>query len=309
MLVAVALMRRESSPSSAAERPDDAGKLPPAPYCAAGLEHVPGNGCFAQANRPAPRPLVVYLHGLHTDATMREELDRQARVARQATERGFDVLALRGAIGGCDRYPEMYCWPSNERTAERGPGVVASWEPALRAARERGAAGPRYLLGFSNGGYFAALVMTRALVPFEAITIAHGGPVEPVQARGAKPPALLLMADEDAALPEMMRLDVALSREKWPHASVAREGGHALTDSDVGNALGFFTRVTSEGIAAATARVAGHTPRMPAVERDAGAPQREEPGDASVVSRAAPSASAPATTDDPIHDMTEDVTP
>jgi predicted esterase len=236
--------------------------------CAARLEPTPGGGCLARASASAPRPLLVYLHGLHTDANVGEELDRQARVARLANERGVDMLALRGRLGACERLPETYCWPSNERTADRGPAVVAGWEPALAAATRRGASGARYLLGFSNGGYFAALVATRALVPFDAVAIAHGGPVEPVRARGAKPPVLLLTADDDASLPEMKRLDVALGRERWPHAIASRDGGHELTDGDIESALGFVLRASREGVPAAAARLVGHTPRARAGERE-----------------------------------------
>lgn len=238
--------------------------------CASGLEPVAGGGCYAASAKPSPRPLVVYLHGLHSEANLGEELDRQARVARIATERGFDVLALRGRLGGCERVPALVCWPSNERSADRGPETVAAWEPALAEAARRGGRGARHLLGFSNGGYFAALVATRALAPFESVVVAHGGPVEPTRARGAKPPMLLLTADEDAALPEMLRLDAGLGRERWPHAIVAREGGHALTDGDIANALTFFSRASREGAAQIATRLAGHAPRAVVEPRDAG---------------------------------------
>lgn len=275
VLAGIALANRNGAPRAAVLPPADAGRLAPVPFCASGLEHVPGEGCYAASTKPAPRPLLVYLHGLHTDATMGEELERQARVARIATAKGFDVLALRGRLGVCERLPEDYCWPSNERVADRGPSTVAAWEPALAAARARGGGGPRYLLGFSNGGYFAALVATRALVAFDAIAVAHGGPVEPTQARGAKPPMLLLMAEDDAAYGEMMRLATGLAREKWPHASVAREGGHALTESDVTNAVTFFARASAEGAGAIAARLAGHAPRPVAelARADAGEPR------------------------------------
>lgn len=268
------------------------------PSCGAGLELVAGGACYAAAGGAAGRPLVVYLHGLHTSVTLRDELERQARVARIATAKGFDVLAPRGLEGACERVPEMFCWPSNERVAERGPAAVAGWGLALAAARGRGATGPRYLLGFSNGGYFASLVATRALAPFEAITVAHGGPVEPVRAEGAKPPMLLLMTDDDAALGEMMRLDASLSREKWPHASTARDGGHALTDQDVTNAVTFFGRVAKEGVPAMTARLTGHTPRAPAPETaESVASSRTTPS-----ADPPPAATAPASAPDPAPD-------
>jgi hypothetical protein len=71
------------------------------PFCASGLQPVAGGACYAaphDAPPDSPLPLVIYLHGLFEKGPMEdEERDRQRRVARQATARGFAVLALRGA--------------------------------------------------------------------------------------------------------------------------------------------------------------------------------------------------------------------
>jgi dienelactone hydrolase len=106
--------------------------------------------------------------------------------------------------------------------------------------------GPNVLFGFSNGAYFATLVATRALGAFDAIAIAHGGPVPPTRANGKKPPLLLLTADDDPSDGEMRQLDAELAREKWPHELVSREGGHALPDADIAFALSFFDRALRE---------------------------------------------------------------
>ncbi len=301
VLTAILVVRRRGTTRDelpAADGGEVVGSGGSFPSCGAGLELVAGGACFAAAaGSPAGRPLLVYLHGLHTNVTLKDELERQARVARIGAARGFDVLAPRGLEGACERVPEMFCWPSNERVAERGAGAVAAWAPALAAARSRGATGPMYLLGFSNGGYFAALIATRALAPFAAITVAHGGPVEPVRAEGARSPMLLLMADDDAALGEMMRLDASLSREKWPHASRAREGGHALTEQDVTNAVTFFARVSTEGVPAMIARLSGHPPRAPVPETAESVASTRTSSSAeppaSAATPAAPSATAP----------------
>src|SRR5205823_5076886 len=97
-----------------------------------------------------------------------------------------------------------------------------------------------------NGGYFAALIATRDLAQFDAITIAHAGGVAPTKASGKKPPILLLTADDDPSDPEVMTLHSELSRERWPHAVVAREGGHALPEYDVNVALTFFQRIEKD---------------------------------------------------------------
>jgi hypothetical protein len=71
----------------------------------------------------------------------------------------------------------------------------------------------------------------------------------------------------------MVRLDDELSRENWPHEHSARSGGHALTDSDIDAALGFFGQVRAEP-SVVRAPASGHRPR--ARDQD-GATARPDP--------------------------------
>jgi predicted esterase len=227
-------------------------------WCADGLDPVEGGACFAAPSEPRhPVTLVVYLHGRYADDGVREEADRQSRLARLATERGFALLAPHGARGECSApaYGAYFCWPSNPRNAGDGPAFVARFAPAVARARRRLGPGPNVLFGFSNGAYFAALIATRALARFDAVVVAHGGPpwsdsdespLGAVDAGASAPPMLLVTADDDAADPEMRKLDGTLTLAGWPHALVAREGGHSLPDWDIDVALTFFRRVLRE---------------------------------------------------------------
>jgi predicted esterase len=220
-------------------------------WCASDLTPIAGGGCFAApANVAAPVPLLVYLHGRYDPKMIPEELERQNRLARRGTAKGFAVLALHGVQGECTQ-PELadyWCWPSNPRNADHGSAFVGRFGPAMTEARRRVGQGPNVLLGFSNGAYFATLIATRALAPFDAIAIAHGGPVPPTHAAGAKTSVLLITADDDPSDPEMRQLDAELTQEKWPHDLVAREGVHALLDWDVDIALAFFARARKESV-------------------------------------------------------------
>jgi hypothetical protein len=151
--------------------------------------------------------------------------------------------------------------------AERARDFVDAWPEAIDAARRRAGKGPLYVLGFSSGGYFAALLAARSLFAADAFVIAHGGPVEPIRGRGTGSPILLLSADDDVAQAEMCRLDDDLTREQWPHDHRARDGAHGLTDGDIDVALTFFTRIAREGLPL-TPALAGHAPRWR--EREAG---------------------------------------
>ena len=218
-------------------------------WCAASLEPIAGDGCFAPARESnKPSALLVYLHGRYWAETEPGEMERQTRVARMAAARGYAVLTLRGMQGQCTdpQLAAWWCWPSNERNAADGPAFVARWSHALAEAERRARPTRRVLLGFSNGGYFAALIASRALAPFDAVTIAHAGPVGAMSPLGGKPPVLLVDADDDPSSPEILRLDSDLARESWPHEMVIREGGHALPEWDIDMSLTFFDRVRTE---------------------------------------------------------------
>jgi predicted esterase len=133
-----------------------------------------------------------------------------------------------------------YCWPTAEATADKE--TLRQWSHLVDEAQRRSGVSRHYLLGFSSGGYFAGLVASRGWAAFDAVAIAHGGPVEPVHAFGAMPPMLLLSADDDVAQIDMMRLDDDLRREGWPHDAYARDGVHGLADADIDAALAFFSR-------------------------------------------------------------------
>jgi len=244
---AIAWMPQRADAPAVVPVVDDAGIVE---WCADGLTAIAGGGCLgAPAKTDGKRtPLLVYVHGRYSPKTVSDELARQRRVARMGTARGFGVLALRGTQGECTQ-PELadtWCWPSNPRNADHGAAYVERFAPALQAAKAQLGDGPTVLLGFSNGAYFATLIATRGLFHFDAIAIAHGGPVPPTRAAGVTPPLLLLTADDDPSDGEMRQLDSELAREKWPHELVSREGTHELPEVDIDFALTFFDRALRE---------------------------------------------------------------
>jgi dienelactone hydrolase len=232
--------------------PDDPGPPEVAPVgkampCGAGLEPIASRACFASPASKGPWPVVLYLHGIFDPAAPAEELGRQAHVAALARERGFAVLALWGRVGQCSapEYASRVCWPSNERNSEDGPSFVADWSAPLALAAKRGASGGRYVLGFSNGAYFAGLLAERAWFDARAFVVARGGPVQPVKPAGKKYPILLTLSEGDPSRDEMTKLDEQLTAAAWAHERFVSQGGHALPDADIAAALKFF--VEQEG--------------------------------------------------------------
>lgn len=246
--VATALaMRRprvEEVPTVAA-RVVTPAEVPAADWCAPGFDPIPGGACFAMPpTHQVPSSLIVYLHGRYSRDLPSDEMDRQRRLGQRATARGLAVLAIRGQLGECTA-PELatwFCWPSNERNADDAAAFVSTWSQALAAAEERVGSRTRYVLGFSNGGYFAGLLAVRGLFAASAFVVAHGGPVEPLRPPVSRAPLLLLSADDDISQDEMIRFGEGLARQNWAYDSYARSGGHALTDEDIDAALAFFSR-------------------------------------------------------------------
>ncbi len=228
-------------PSTAVSR--SAARSAPVAWCAPGLEAIPGGGCFANAGEGSP--LLVYLHGLYAPATLPEEMERQTRVAKRATAAGVSVLALRGEAGLCGpSLPDTFCWPSNAKNGGESSRIVGAWDDAIGEAKDRGASGHSYLLGFSNGGYFAALIAATSARYFDAVAVAHGGPggAGNVAPRDPMTPMLLLSADADPANTDMVRLQGALAAAKWPFVAASTAGGHFLSNWDIDTALAFFAR-------------------------------------------------------------------
>jgi len=233
----------EAAPLEVEHAEAEAPPEPLADWCAPGFDAIEG-GCLATPRAGHAASLIVYLHGRYARDVAGDEVDRQRRLAIHATAKGLAVLALRGRLGACSaaELASWYCWPSNETNADAGHEVVGGWTRTLAAAQTRTAARRRYVLGFSNGGYFAALIAARGLLDADAFVVAHGGPVEPVLPLRGTPPLLLLSADDDVAQDEMIRFDVELGRAHWAHDSYARGGAHGLGDEDIEAALTFFAR-------------------------------------------------------------------
>jgi predicted esterase len=229
---------------------EDAGPSEPPviDWCAPGLDAVPGGGCFkAPADALGTKrvlPLIVYLHGIFDPAAASDELDRQGRVAERAVAHGFAVLALRGHVGQCSapEYANRVCWPSNEKNQDAGPAFVAEWKAPLAEATHRRAMGKRYVLGFSNGGYFSGMLAERGWFDAAAFVVARGGPVMPVVAESGKKPMLLTLSEGDPSYDEMKRFDTELEHASWPHEMFASEGGHALPNADIDAAIEFFLK-------------------------------------------------------------------
>ena len=214
-------------------------------WCPDGFEVGPQDTCFAIPDaHDANTPVLVYLHGMYQGHGSPEEWS----AVREATRRGFAVVIPRGKRGYCAWKAELkdhFCWPTEVEDPQPFKTVVAEWDKVLWQvdALLEGGTHKRYVLGFSNGGFFAEYLAAERLFPAQGFAIVNGGGLVPPPKTAKPPPVLLVAAHDDPYQSGKMReLHEGLGKAGWPHAWCARPGSHALATEDVDAALRFFKR-------------------------------------------------------------------
>ncbi|MBX3204030.1 MAG: hypothetical protein KF764_03120 [Labilithrix sp.] len=217
-------------------------------WCPDRFESGPSDTCFAIPEHAGKEtPILVYLHGMYEG---HGSPDEWAAVS-VALDRGFAVVIPRGKRGLCAWRAELkdhYCWPQDAEDTHTMKSVVAEWERVLWQvdALLEGGTHKRYVLGSSNGGFFAAFLATHPLFPGQAYAVVNGGSLGAPSPK-ARPLPVLLVAGQDAAEPaaKTKELHDALTRASWAHAYCPRGGGSALATGDVDAAVRFFRQEAS----------------------------------------------------------------
>ena len=192
--------------------------------------------------------MILFLHGMYSVDFPEQEFAIEKRVGDLATAQDFAVLAPRGEVGLCDWSPQVAhfaCWPTRRTQLPQAGALLIRFGPAFLETSRRleNARITPWLLGFSNGGYFASFIATEAHLKLRGVAILHGGAIEPAQPISADRvmPTLLIAGEKDQfQRPKMEKLDALLTAAKWPHRFHLRPGGHALTDDDLHAALEIF---------------------------------------------------------------------
>jgi predicted esterase len=201
--------------------------------------------------------VVIYLHGMYSPAGEVEERAQQRMVAQEAANYGLAVLFPRGRQGTCDWSPELadwYCWPSKRDQTQRGEEVASELTRLLDDVRGRlpRATDRPYVMGFSNGGFFAAMIASHKMMEARGFAILHGGPSDDTAFDAATPtPCLLITAEEDEwQRPKMIALADRLRGAGWKSELRSRPGAHRLAPQDVAAAMQFFAALGSGPLAA-----------------------------------------------------------
>ncbi|MBX7113216.1 MAG: hypothetical protein K1X64_02690 [Myxococcaceae bacterium] len=219
-----------------------------ASLCAAGFESLESGACLAvPPGAGAQTPVVMFLHGMYPEDAPAAELDIEARLAKLAVAHGFSVLVFRGELGLCDwsaDFAHWRCWPSQAKQKAKAGELLVKLGAHFRAVSARLKLSPvrPFVMGFSNGGFFAALLAAETKLDVRGFGILHGGPVEPAVflAERAVPSLLISAAGDQWQGPKMKRLHQLMEQGGWAHTYEVRAGEHQLTDADIEQTLLFF---------------------------------------------------------------------
>jgi predicted esterase len=214
-------------------------------FCPKGFTVLTGDACLAAPEHFTPGKLIVYFHGmLPPELKSPVEL---SRLGKEATARGYAVLAPRGEAGLCPwgNFDRWRCWPSDKSQLSAVGAVIERLSPLYRHAKKAlhvRTLGRPLIAGFSNGGYLSTLLLSDSLIDAKGWAILHAGGVTgqsfDEMRRG---PVLLVEATQDSEqYPGMKALSTKLRGQGWPVVEKEREGFHEVRAEDVSAVLDFF---------------------------------------------------------------------
>ncbi|MBK6513291.1 MAG: dienelactone hydrolase family protein [Polyangiaceae bacterium] len=234
-------------PASTSGEVLDREVAPPTPWCHAELEALPNDVCYAKGptSKSGKRTLVIFLHGLVEQGTdWQHSLQRGMKAAGKRLD--FSLLAPRGRTKvGPGKSESTVAWPSRDRTLE--DEVIGEWLAAQKLIEKREGApfDEVFVMGFSNGAYYASSLALRGRLEVDGYGVFAGGsaPKGTVSAsKGTKTrkPLFLAIASKDETAKKGKELAKALKELKWPHRVASAPVGHVVADSQLEQGLAYL---------------------------------------------------------------------
>ncbi|WP_441286170.1 alpha/beta hydrolase [Sorangium sp. KYC3313] len=215
-------------------------------WCSAGWIGLDDHTCFhvpETALRGAP--ILYVLHGAMAPDSLPVAL--QATAAEAAEALGAVAVFPRGRPGLCTWDPsvETYsCWPTRRETVDaEAPALLEEWmrAEALMARILGRTFGGRYVMGFSNGGYFASYVALEGLVAVNGAALVGAGRmvIEEHLFSEERPPIFIAVGVLELAstIASAENLADVLTQHGWEHELVVHPGrGHEIHADDFSRA-------------------------------------------------------------------------
>jgi predicted esterase len=236
---------------------------PAKPWCAGELEALPADVCHFQPDPPKDPAdaeamtdtLVIFLHGL-VQVGAGWQHAQQLGFVRAAKRYGFSMIAPRGRDGANGRAgAQMVAWPTSHTAQQAHEAtLLAEWQAARALLEKRRGAPFRrvYVMGFSNGAYYATSLGLRGKLEVDGYGVFAGGSGADYLRRAAKTaprrvPMFVGVAGKDSTAANARQLVRLLRDLGWPHKAETRRVGHAVADKHLEHALAFLTASTSAG--------------------------------------------------------------
>jgi len=212
--------------------------------CPDGYTQLEPGACLAAPKEPST--LVVYLHGMFEPGKLPKHNNEFTHLAEAALPKKIAVLALQGLPGLCYWSKDALrsrCWPNDISQRDQVQPLLERVGSAMRQSRGvTGDLGRPWLMGFSNGGFGVAMLLSETKLDAEGYVFAHAGEVTGMKYPAEKVrPVLLLGAKADyQMMGSMKKLARGLDDAKWPSTFTWREGVHELTPEDASHAVEFI---------------------------------------------------------------------
>lgn len=191
--------------------------------------------------------LVIFLHSL-VSAEPRAAWEQQRRMRRLADVYRFSILIPRGRAGfGPGRDPGTLAWPTAEQLQRQYEAeLLGEWSDALASVTTSHGAFQRvFLIGFSNGAYYATSLAFRNRFASDGVAVFAGGSgnkYHQLSAARAKHrvPMFVGYGTLDPDNPQQRSLVALLKRVGWPHRALAAKVGHTVSSEQLRAALQFM---------------------------------------------------------------------
>lgn len=222
---------------------------PPAPrWCVDSQEQLESQSCVANVDAEEDT-LILFLHGVIAPDTTWQWTQQRA-AARAGQRHHAVVLSPRGRRGHGPRGMEdWWTWPTSAKAQSLlEQELLAEWRRDLQQLEQRRERPFQrvYVLGFSNGAYYATSLALRGAFAADGYGLFAGGAAGAWLERSAKrlqrrPPIYVGWGSQDRARRDPSGLLRLLRALGWPAAGQERKQvGHTMTDSMVDAAFTLF---------------------------------------------------------------------
>jgi poly(3-hydroxybutyrate) depolymerase len=219
-------------------------------WCTKGWLGLDERTCFfAPESLASPPTILFFLHGMMPSDASPAAMQAIAKQAAEA--HGFVAVFPRGEQGLCSwdaSVMDWYCWPTSRKTVDTSSAaLIEAWgeseallEGVLGVAFKR-----RYVLGFSNGGYYAAYIGLEGLLKADGVGVVAAGRsfVDESLMPPTSTPFYIAVGDLDTAAVKSSAGNLAsvLDAHTWPNDHVVHGNrGHEIRADDFDGAAAIW---------------------------------------------------------------------